>query len=117
MAAPEDEIGELASLSCSDLAISGKADDWGGRRAQGDWCVLSSQCVAGLVCRSELDFSNRCLPPGKLGEHCWVSSHCAEGLSCHWIFEHEIPGTPTHPGRVCNPHDDEIPHAHQLDGT
>ena len=112
-----EEVEAASTASCTELDDGGKADGLGlTDRTEGQWCLLSSQCADGLVCRPTLSFVNACLPPGLLGEHCWVSSHCADGLICHWIPLHEIPGLPPHPGRVCNPHSDED-HPHQLDGT
>lgn len=112
-----EEIQATLESSCEQLQTGAKSDGFSlDGRTEGQWCVLSSQCVDGLVCRSALSFANQCLPPGQLGEHCWVSSHCADGLSCHWIAAHQIPGMPIHPGRVCNPHGADA-HPHQLDGT
>lgn len=98
------ECDELPLLSAG---VEGKADG----RAAGAGCVFTASCDHGLVCRPDMSFVNTCQPPGGLGEHCWLSSHCAEGLSCHWIW-HEIEPA-SHPGRVCDPHDDDREHPHQ----
>ncbi|HEY5922805.1 MAG TPA: EB domain-containing protein, partial [Kofleriaceae bacterium] len=83
----------------------GKADD-----GTGGLCLLSSQCGAGLVCRPDMHFINRCMRPGQLGEHCWSASQCANGMSCHWIW-HDVEPL-AHPARVCNPHQN-AEHVHQ----
>lgn len=122
----EAELDTLLGASCDELfgatasfGDEGKADD-----GTGGLCLFSSQCGAGLVCRPDMHFINRCMPPGTLGQHCWSDAHCTSGMTCHWIW-HEIEPFP-HPGRVCNPHQaaehlhqshDELPdHAHGSPG-
>lgn len=108
----DQELETLLEASCEELYAAtasfgdeGKADD-----GTGGLCLLSSQCGAGLVCRPDMHFINRCMAPGTLGQHCWVDSQCQDGMSCHWIW-HEIEPFP-HPGRVCNPHQ-AAEHVHQ----
>ncbi len=76
----------------------------GGEKAEGEHCLLDTQCATGLYCRNDSALEFKCLPKGEAGEHCWTSNQCVSGTSCRWVaqtsggFFGKIP----HPARVCD---------------